>query len=371
MLRALIVMPVAERRGGAEQQLEHLVEYRHAAGLELTVAFLRAGAMAEWCVQRGVGTVVLDAGRLRNGRRLGSTVRAIAKVATENRCQVVIGWMAKGQIYAGLAAAASRLPSLWLQPAGPTGSAPIDRIATALPAELVITVSKGADEAQHRLRPRRPTRVIYPAVDTARFDHRRIGDPGAVRRRLGLPADGPIFGSAGRLNSWKGFHFLLDAVPLVLERHPDATFVLVGGTHDLEPQYAVELRDQAARLGLNGQVRLVGHQPDPETWIQAMDVFVHTSRSEPFGMVVIEAMALGKAVVATAEGGPTEIITPEVDGLLSPHGNPRALAEAIVRYLDDRGLRAAVGTAARRRAGEFDVREFARRFGAAVAEVAV
>jgi glycosyltransferase involved in cell wall biosynthesis len=287
-------------------------------------------------------------------------------IARETSTQVVIGWMAKGQLYAGLAGAAAKLPGVWLQPAGPAGLAPIDRLATLLPAKLVITVSRGTDRAQRRLRPARPTTVIYPAVDTARFDARRIGDKRAVRRRLGLPEDGPIFGSMGRLNSWKGFHILLDAVPAVLDRRPDATFVLVGGTHELEPHYAVSLRDQAARLGRDGQVRLVGQQDNPEAWMRAMDVFVHTSRHEPFGMVVIEAMALGKPVIATAEGGPTEIITPHVDGLLSPHGDTDTLSAEIIRCLDDDGLRAAIGKAAKRRAADFSVRQFARQFGAAV-----
>jgi hypothetical protein len=369
-LRALIVMPLGEQRGGSEQQLRQLIEYREQARLDLTVAFLQPGPMADWCRKQRVPTVVIDAGRLRQARLTGRTVRALTGVARQTSAQVVIGWMAKGHVYGGLAAAAARLPSVWLQPAGPAGLAPFDRLATMLPAKLVITVSRGTDLAQRRLRPARRTTVVYPAVDTARFDAERIGDTRAVRRRLGLPEDGQIFGSVGRLNSWKGFHFLLDAVPRVLERHPDATMVLVGGAHDLEPQYAAQLRDQAARLGQNGRVLLVGEQPNPEQWMQTMDVFVHTSKDEPFGMVVIEAMALGKPVVAAAEGGPTEIITPEIDGLLSPHGDPRALSAAIVRYLDDPGLRAAIGQAARARAADFAVGQFARRFGEAVAGAA-
>ena len=369
-LRALVVMPLGEQRGGSEQQLRQLIEYREEARLEPTVAFLQRGPMADWCQRQGVPTLVIEAGRLRQARLVGRTVRALTVRARRTSTEVVIGWMAKGQVYGGLAAAVARLPSVWLQPAGPSGFAPIERLATLLPARLVITVSRGTDLAQRRLRPARHTAIVYPAVDTARFDARRIGDKRVVRRRLGLPDDGPIFGSVGRLNSWKGFHFLLDAVPLVLQRHPDATFVLVGGTHDLEPRYAVALREQAARLGHNGRVLLVGERPNPEEWMQAMDVFVHTSRNEPFGMVVIEAMSLGKPVVAAAEGGPTEIITPGVDGLLSPHGDPYTLSAAIVRYLDDPELRAAIGRAARARAADFAVEQFSRQFGAAVASAA-
>jgi glycosyltransferase involved in cell wall biosynthesis len=115
-------------------------------------------------------------------------------------------------------------------------------------------------------------------------------------------------------------------------------------------------------------VLLVGAQPNPEEWMQAMDVFCHTSENEPFGMVVIEAMALGKPVIASAEGGPTEVITPGLDGLLSPYGDRQALAVAILRVLDDDDLRRTVGRAAVQRAADFTVDRFACHFGAAVAD---
>jgi glycosyltransferase involved in cell wall biosynthesis len=365
-LRALIVMPVATQRGGSEIQLQQLVQHRREAGIEPTIAFLRPGPMVDWCREQGVRAVIIDAGRLRQVRRLAATVRALRELAAHQGADVVIGWMAKGQIYAGLAAATARRPSVWLQPGLPLGTAAMDRVATLLPARLVVTVSGNVDRAQRRLWPRRSTTVIYPAVDRARFDPRRIGAQHATRARLGLPADVPIFGSVGRLDRWKGFHHLLEVVPHVLERHPDAKLVLVGGPHELDPSYARELHDQAARLGTNGHVLLVGQQPNPEDWMQAMDIFVHTSQNEPFGMVVIEAMALGKPVVASAEGGPTEVITPGVDGLLSPFADRGALAEAILQFLDDDQLRGSVGRAAQRRAEDFTVERFARQFGAAI-----
>jgi glycosyltransferase involved in cell wall biosynthesis len=367
-LRALIVMPVGSQRGGAELQMRQLIEHRGEAGLEPTVAFLRSGPMTSWCAEQGIPAVTVEAGRLRQLRMLGGTVRALVKLAAEGRSQVVVGWMAKGQVYGGLAAASARLPSVWLQPGLTDGLATIDRAATLLPARMVVTNSRNTDSTQRKLLPRRPTTVVYPAVDTARFDAARVGDQRSVRRRLNLPEDGPIFGSVGRLNSWKGFHVLLEAAPSVFERHPEATLVLVGGTHELEPSYADRLRDQAVRVGRRGRVLLVGHQENSEEWMQAMDVFVHTSKREPFGMVVIEAMALGKPVIAGADGGPTEIITPGVNGLLSPYGDVRALATAILDLLDDDERRRTIGAAARRRAGDFTVQQFARQFGAALAD---
>ena len=370
-MRALIVMPLATQRGGSEVVLQHLLEFRDEADLEPMVAFLQPGPMVDWCRERGTQAVIIDAGRLRQPLRFVRTVRALVRIARRTRSQVVIGWMAKGQLYAGLTALAARLPSIWLQTGMPSGLAPLDRAATLLPARLVMTQSRGVERAQRKLWPRRPTTVVYPAVDTDRFDAARIGDQRATRRRLGLPEDDPIFGSVGRLDRWKGFHVLLDALPDVANRHPNATVVLVGGRHEFHPSYADELAEQASRLGREGRVLLVGPQPNPEDWMQAMDVFCHTSENEPFGMVVIEAMALGKPVVASAEGGPTEVITPGVDGLLSPYGDEVALAAAILRLLDDEQMRLTVGEAAKRRAQDFTVHEFAQKFGNEVAHAAV
>lgn len=369
-VRALIVMPLATPRGGTEYQLQQLVEHRAEARIEPTVAFLSSGPMVAWCRGQGVRAVELDAGRLRQPRNLARTIRALVTLAKRERCDVVIGWMVKGQVYAGLVALGARIPCVWLQTGVPSQRDPFDRLATLLPARLVVTVSRNVDGRQRRLRPRRATEIVYPAVDTARFDAVRIGDRHRLRARLGLPESGPVIGSVGRLERWKGFHILLDAVPHVLARHPDATFVLVGGPHEFDPAYARELHAKAERMRLNGQVRLVGEQANPEEWMHAMDVFVHLSDNEPFGMVVIEAMALGKPVVAGAEGGPTEVITPGVDGLLAPFGDHAALAGEILRFLDDGELRARVGHAAKRRADDFAVERFARGFGAAVERAA-
>ncbi len=369
-VRALFVMPLGSQRGGAELMLLHLLECRREARVEPTVALLQPGPLADWCATRGIPTVTIDAGRMRQPRMVGRTVRALIRLANETRADVIVGWMSKAQIYGGIAAIGAGLPSVWLQAGLPGGLAAWDRAATLVPARLIVALSRGVDHAQQKLWPHRRTTVVYPAVDIRRFDADRIGDVRAMRRRLGLPEDSLVFGSVGRLDRWKGFHVLLAAVPTILERHPDATFVLVGGPHEFDPAYADELTEQARRIGRDRQVLLVGQQSNPEEWMQAMDVFVHTSQNEPFGMVVIEAMALGKAVVAGAEGGPTEVITPGIDGLLSPYGDAPALARAILRYLDDRQLRETIGAAARRRAQDFTVERYARDFGAAIADAA-
>jgi glycosyltransferase involved in cell wall biosynthesis len=153
---------------------------------------------------------------------------------------------------------------------------------------------------------------------------------------------------------------LIAALPAIIARYPSATAAIVGGAWHLEPKYQSQLREQVNELNIAGHVTFAGHQQDVPRWMQACDVLVHASDCEPFGMTVVEAMSLGKPVVAGASGGPREIITDGVDGLLVQFGDSGALAAAILRYLDDGAFAAAVGNAARQRAEYFSAARFAR-----------
>ena len=163
----------------------------------------------------------------------------------------------------------------------------------------------------------------------------------------------------GRLERWKGPHVLVEAMPDVLRAHPDAHCVLVGGVHPRHPEYGDLLEARIDALGLQDRVLLAGPQSDPEVWMAAMDVVVHASDNEPFGIVVIEGLASGKPVVAGAEGGPTEVIVPEVHGLLSPYGDAPALARAVNRFLDDPEFAQRCAAAGRPRAEEFSAQAYA------------
>jgi glycosyltransferase involved in cell wall biosynthesis len=211
---------------------------------------------------------------------------------------------------------------------------------------------------QRKIWPARPVTVVHPAVKVSDFDPDSMPSALEARRELGLPMDGPLIGLVGRLQQWKGIHVLVDAMPHVLKQHPSSHAIIVGGEHALEPDYLAFLHRRIEALGLGQAVQLVGYQSNIPLWMQAMDVIVHASNREPFGMVVIEAMALGKPVVAGADGGPEEIITPGTDGLLAPYGDAGALSAQIVRYLNAPNRMTAIGAAAQRRARDFSVERF-------------
>ena len=365
-MKAAIIMSLAEQRGGGELMLLHLMQQGRGAGVKWLVIFLQDGPMVGQVRDLGVEAQVIEAGRLREVPRFLGAVAAIARLARREKVQMIVGWMNQGQLYGSPAAKLAGIPSVWYQLGIALTPGWNDRMATRLPALGILACSQAGADAQARIAPKRPLRVVYPGVELERFEPEQLPSPQEARRRLGLPPDGPIIGIVGRLQRWKGMHVLIEALPAILRAHPAAHCVVVGGNHAQEPDYPALLRERIRALGLEDKVILAGLQRNIPEWMQAMDVIVHASDHEPFGIVVIEAMALGKPVVAGNAAGPTEIITDGVDGLLSPYGDAPALAQAVLRYLNDPEFARRTGAAARKRALDFSTQRYAQNFIAAV-----
>lgn len=179
------------------------------------------------------------------------------------------------------------------------------------------------------------------------------GDAPDVRRVLGAgPAD-VLIGIACRLDAWKGVDDFLAAAARVARERPHARFAVVGGAIIGQEAYADALARAAGALGLDGRIVFTGWRFGPSDMPdvhRAFDVTVLASREpEPFGLVVIEAMATGRPVIATAHGGPLDIVEDGRTGLLVPPRDVDAMAAAIVSLVDDPARRARMGQHGRAR----------------------
>lgn len=164
-------------------------------------------------------------------------------------------------------------------------------------------------------------------------------DPGHdVRAELGIAADAPLVACVARLELEKDTASLVQAMGEVTRELPNARCLLAGDGAQRDA-----LRAQIGRLGLDETVLLLGFRPDAADVIAAADLFVLPSLAEPFGLVILEAMALSKAVIATSVGGPLEIVVPGETGLLVPPAAPHALSQAILSLLRDPARRGAMG----------------------------
>ena len=364
-LRVLLVMPLAELRGGGEMMLWHLVSQGQHLGIEWQVVFLQAGPMVKQVEEVGIKCYVFPAGKMRQVGRLLQTAKKIAVLAKQEGVDLFCGWMGTGQLYTGTASLLSGIPNMWYQLGIPFDKGLIDRIATCLPAQRILACSDAGARAQEAIAPCRPMSRVYPGVELERFDLASLPSPKEARHKLGLPSDDILIGIVGRLQHWKGIHTVLRALPAVQARYKAAKVVVVGGPHAFEPEYPAFLQSEVERLSIADSVVFAGLQTNVPEWMQAMDVMIHASSDEPFGIVVIEAMTLGKPVVATNTAGPTEIITPEKQGLLTPFEDATALSQAILRYLDAPDFAKKVGQAAQGRAQDFAVQHYVEGIAAA------
>jgi glycosyltransferase involved in cell wall biosynthesis len=275
--------------------------------------------------------------------RLVRRIRAI-------RPDVVHANTLKAGIYGSLAARIARVPVVW-HVRDRIAPDYLRRSTVALLRALIATLPDSVVVNSEST-----GRTLWRARGGAHAIHSPIPDPVRwlpVDRRTA--SDRFVVGMIGRIAPWKGQHVFLDAFARAFA-DGDETAILVGAAMfgGAEAEYETALREQARTLGIADRVTFRGFRSDVWRELVEMHVLVHASVvPEPFGQVVVEAMLAGTPVIATIGGGPSEIVTPEVDGLLVPPGNVGALADALCRLCADAGLRARLARNARVRAQDF------------------
>jgi glycosyltransferase involved in cell wall biosynthesis len=328
MLRVLFVAPVAVE-GGAGQVLLNLVTEAPHGGYEPHVVWLEDGPLVGELARLGGDGTLLPAGRLRSPVADVRTFRALLALIRRIGPSLVFATEAKGHVYSALPAKRAGLPALWRQPSRPSARSPIDMIATALPAECVVVASEDVAAAQRALPFGPPIRVVPPGIDPERY---AAGDGHRLRIQHGLSSDCVVVGIVGRLQPWKGQDIFLRAAALVARVRPEVRYALIGGAEMgwEEGDFPGELKRLAQSLGLTERVVFTGQTQEVPHWLGALDICVNVSDREPFGLVILEAMAAGTPVIAVAAGGPAEIIEHGETGVLLARRTPEALARALL-----------------------------------------
>lgn len=190
--------------------------------------------------------------------------------------------------------------------------------------------------------------VIHCPFDPARYHLSET--PAALRERFAIPEGAPVIGVVGNIRSWKGQETIVRATHLLRRRHPGIRCVLAGGTSPRDIEYDRYLHAISDELDLGAHVIFAGFAKNPIDYMRLMDVVAHTSTSpEPFGIVLLEAMLLGKPLVSTTIGGPAEVVVDGETGVLVDPGRPELLAAAIDDLLAHPDRAAAMGRKAQER----------------------
>lgn len=188
--------------------------------------------------------------------------------------------------------------------------------------------------------------VVHNGVSSAAFDAVSSVDVDQARKELAL-GDVPVIGVFSRMSQWKGQHILLDALPDL----PGVHALIVGEALFGEDAYADDLRHRAEELGVADRAHFLGFRTDVPVLMRLCDVILQTSVSpEPFGRVVVEGMLAERPVVAMKAGGPLEIITNGIDGVLVDPDDAGALANAVRDLLSDEQRRRVIAEAGRKTA---------------------
>jgi glycosyltransferase involved in cell wall biosynthesis len=196
--------------------------------------------------------------------------------------------------------------------------------------------------------------TLYHGIDPDSVQHWTRKD--GVREELGIQADAPVVGTVANFKGHKRLDVLLLAAARVRRDVPDVRFVLVG-----QGPLEDEMHQRATALGLDDTVIFAGFRDDAPRVAASFDVFAMSSEYEGLSIAIIEAMALGKPAVTTDVGGLPEVIQDGIQGYVVRVGDDRALAERIVRLLEDPALRSRMGEEGRTRAARFDIRRSVQR----------
>ncbi|MFQ5857326.1 MAG: glycosyltransferase [Anaerolineae bacterium] len=368
-IRLLTVIP-SLGGGGAERALVNLVRHLDRGRFQVQLAAFEAAGPFRQDVPAGVALHDMQ-GRRQYDLRM---VVRLARLLRLEQPDVVLSVMRYANLVTFLAARLARFPGpiivneqnnpgaefgqfggRWLK--GPALQFVYPRV------QKVTSISRGiaTELAAQWGVPAEKIEVIPNPVDITRL--RRLAQCEPPHPWL---TDGavPVVMGVGRLHPQKDFGLLLRALRLVRDTQPARLIILGEG-----PQRAL-LERSAVQLGVAADVLLPGFQENPFAWMTRADVFVLSSRYEGFGNVIVEAMALGRPVVATnCPFGPGEIIVDGGSGLLVPVGDESALAQAICRVLNDSGLRKRLAEAGRERSEDFASERIAARYEQLLVEV--
>ena len=308
-----------------------------------------SGWVGETLKARGIEPIVIPA----KGSYSISYLRRIMELVRDLRIELIHSHLFGPALYGSLAGRLCGVPvisTLHGEPDLPgPGQQPTLRYRVLRSGvDSVVLVSRALQDAFHACGsfPRERSTVIHNGIDLDVFRpaEDRWGGDGK-----GASDDGIIVGAVGNLRPAKGFDLFVQAAGSLASRDARLRFVIAGTPDQMVCRQLQSLRDE---LGLRDRLSFLGFRADIAEVFRSLDVFVCSSRSEGFSLTTVQALACGVPAVATRCGGPEEIITDGVDGLLVDSEDPEKIASAVQRLIEEPQLRRSLKTAGRHRAAE-------------------
>jgi glycosyltransferase involved in cell wall biosynthesis len=286
--------------------------------------------------------------RLRNALDIGSALE-LARLVREHRIEIVHAHVARDYPLAALATRRNRRSKLIITrhvlfPLSKLHSVTLSHVARVI---CVSNAVKRVLSAQKIFNANKIS-VIPNGIDFRRLDASLENfDRDEFRKQMKIPPESLLIGTVGEIKKQKGHEDFLRAASLIARERTDAHFIIVGADSTSTGEHRASLERLIAELNLTDRVHLTGWLDDVAPLLAALDAYVSASHTESFGLAIVEAMALGLPIVATATEGAQEIINSDDAGVLVPVSDVEAMASALLRLLEDANARKRTGTLAR------------------------
>jgi glycosyltransferase involved in cell wall biosynthesis len=332
--------------GGGERHLADLANALTQRGHEVYAAIPSRSPLREELYALPLQNIFTL--RLRNALDITSALE-LSRLVREHRIEIVHAHLARDYPLAALATRRNRKAKLVITrhvlfPLNKLHSVTLSHVAR------VICVSQAVKRvlSAQKIFDANKLNVIPNGIDFRRLDASLENfDREEFRKQMKIPPGSLLIGSVGEIKKQKGHEDFLRAASLVALEREDAHFVITGADSTSTGEHRASLERLIAELKLTDRVYLTGWLDDVAPLLAALDVYVSASHTESFGLAIVEAMALGIPVVATATEGAQEIINRDDAGVLVPLGDVEAMAKALLRLLEDANARKDIGTSAR------------------------
>lgn len=374
-LRVLLVNHTAQV-SGAEHSLIALSAGLAAKGVDCTLACPSKGPLNSMALESDLPTRKITGTEgslqlhptqmIKAAGEIGLSAFQIAGLARVTRADLIHANSLRAGLSSGIGAWGAGIPGVVhlrdRLPANPASTACL-RLMEATNAAVIANSDFTADSFSEAGIDRPPT-VIGNPVDLDRFRPTSREERDAVRARLGLTSETIALGVVGQIAPWKAQGMAIEALRRLSVEIPTLRLLIVGdakfpAARQDNAGYLDELLAAARDPAISGRVDFLGERRDVPEILGALDALLLPSIREPFGRVLVEAMAVGTPVVASAEGGPAEIIENMATGLLVDRHDPEAWAATIRSLVTDPHLRRRLASAALRKSGQYSLQRHA------------
>lgn len=339
--------------GGAETVFVELADRLRQRGFESLTVAGRGGWVEQELSRRGLRFQPLDSKGSINWRFL----LGLVDIVRRENVDLIQSHLLGANVYCGLAGAIMRKPVVATFH-GTVDVSPNERLrwlkllAMRAGVRKFVAVSNSLREQirDQGLLEESSSQVIYNGIESCRYGRSTTTN---LKAELGVPTESFLIGCLGNVRPAKGYGVLIEAATALGIKRKHVHFVVAGDRHG---SLMSELQKQLTACGVSDRVHFIGFVEDGARFLSQLDMFVLSSLSEGFSIATVEAMATGLPVVVTQCGGPEEIVTDGIDGVVVPARDPLALATAIDGLIEDEGQRQLLGLEASKSAQtRFDI----------------